>query len=304
MATTGIAPELLHPWVSRHFFKRLLMDAVLYPQLANVEDLSTAYYDQWQMAGLGTFRTKQEGAPVSYDDPVQSDRKRTLMQTYALGFRATMEMMEDDQYGIIRRMAEDLAESARDHQERLFWGLLNDGYTGATYTGIPERDGTQRSLFNTAHQPLKGTGTTSNRLNPYLPLSVAGIEAATTNLELTTSQEGRFSAIIPRVLVIHPNERWNAETILESTQEPGTGNNAINPVNRLGLTVLRVPYKTDPLAWELFAEKSKHTLTFLMRKGLTTKGSKDSQSYDNLEDAHYRANVDFGPYEGGVGSAP
>ena len=166
MAFTGTAPELLEPWVTKIFFDRLNMIETIYTQIFNMVPSTKAFEDTFEVSTLGTFVLKPEGTPVSYDDPVQSGRKRVVNETFALGFRVTMEMMEDDQHRIISQMPNDLGDSARDHKENLAHALLNDAFTAAataTFTGIPEGDGVPRNLCNTGHIRLKDGGTSSGR---------------------------------------------------------------------------------------------------------------------------------------------
>jgi hypothetical protein len=300
--TTSL-PELLEPWVTKIFFNEYMQDELLYPQVFNIKNSTKAFEDTFKVSGVGTFFTKPEGTPVSYDDPVQSGRKRVVMQTFALGFRVTMEMQEDDQHGIISQMPKDLGMSARDHQENLAWGLLNDAFSGSTYKGIPEGDGTTRSLISTSHVALKSGSTQSNRLNPDVALSVAGIEAATTLFDLAQDEQDRYIRLEPAQLIIHPNERFNAVRFLNSQQEPSTANNAVNPINNLGISVVRSPYLSSTTAWFLFAKKSQHSLTWYNRKELTMSQNKDAQTKDSLFDALYRAQVTFDDFRGATGSS-
>jgi len=305
MATfSPMLPELLEPWVTKIFFKEYLQIDLLYPQLFNTKKSTKAFEDTFKVSGLGTFVSKPEGTPVSYDDPVQSGRKRVVMQTFALGFRVTMEMQEDDQHSIISKMPSDLGGSARDHQENLAWGLLNNSFVTTYHTGIPEGDGVLRQLCATTHVALKSMSTQSNALSPGVALSVAGIEAAVTMFELSQDEQDRFIRIEPSTLVIHPSERFNAVRFLNSQQEPGTANNAVNPINSLGINVLRVPFLTTAANWWLVAKKSQHSITWYDRQELVMSNNKDAQTKDSLFDALYRAQITFDDWRGIVGSAP
>lgn len=299
MATfTTILPELLEPFVTRIFFKQFQQLELLYPQLFSVVPSKRAFEDTFAVSPLGTFALKPEGTPISYDDPVQGARKRVVMQTFALGFRVTMEMMDDDQHNIISQMPADLGDSGRDHQENLAWAVLNTGFTNVP-AGLDSL-----GLWNTAHVHLKAGGPSSNSLSPGVAMSVAGVEAAVTNFELTQDESGRQIRVSPTMIVIHPNERFNTVRVLESTQEPSTANNAVNPVNRLGLNVLRVPYLTDTDAWSMWGSKSQHSLTWYDRMEMNFSRNKDAQTKDSLFDGMYRAQVTFDDWRGTVGSQP
>ena len=303
---TGTAPELLEPWVTKIFFNEYTQVETMFDKVFNVKSSTRAFEDTFAVSGLGTFVMKPEGTPISYDDPVQSGRKRIVHSTYALGFRVTMEMMDDEQHGIISQMPADLGNSARDHKEQLAWSLLNDAFTGTTYTGIPEGDGTRRALCSTGHIRLKDGGTSSNRLNPDVAFSVSGLESALTNMRLTVDDSGRYIRIMPKMVLAHPNEEWNIAQIMESEKEPFTADNQINSVksSRVGLTSMVVPYLSDTDNWFLMCDKSGHTLTWYNRMKMSFGRNKDAQTKDALFDAMYRASVTFDMWRGVVGSAP
>lgn len=147
--------------------------------------------------------------------------------------------------------------------------------------------------------------TQSNRLNPGVALTTAGLQSALTIFDLTQSEEERFVNNEPRTLVIHPENRWTADQLLESQTDVDQVNPAvINTVsrNRVGLRILRVPYLTDTDAWSIFGDQ--HTVTEYTRKGLTRTTAMDSQTGDMMFMAHYRRNVMIGHWRGTVGSAP
>ena len=113
MATfRGLLPETLEPFVSKIFFQEFNQAKLLYPEIFNNKPTGLAFVDEFSVAGLGRFAQKPEGTPAAFSDPVQGDRRRTIVLTFALGFRVTMEMQEDEQHGIIAKMPADLAMAA------------------------------------------------------------------------------------------------------------------------------------------------------------------------------------------------
>jgi len=284
------------------FFDTYEMQQLLYPQLFDVKASTKAYEDRVAVARLGTFATKPEGTPISFEDPVQGTQVRTTHQTFGLGFRITMEMLQDDQFGIMSQMAGDLAESAADHQERLAWGLINDGFTGTTYTGL-ESD----TLFTSTHTLLKGSTATVNRTNilsPAVALSQTGIEDVLNLASVAESDEGRFINVRPTTLVIHPNEQHNAYVLLNTEQKPGSNENDRNTVtsSRSGLVPMTVPYLSSTTNWFVFGEKSKHTLCYNERMDLDFNSTVDSDTRDMKNTAVYRASVMFSQWRSSWGS--
>jgi hypothetical protein len=315
MATfRGLMPELLEPngaALKFIFFQEFAQIPLRYPDVFNTVSVKTAFIDDIRVAGLGRFVQKPEGTPAAFSDPVQGDRRRTVVLTFALGFRVTMEMREDEQYGIVAKMPSDLAQAARDSQDRLAWAHYNVQFTAADDTapcGPPEGDGTRRPLFDTGHVPMRNAAATlSNRLNPGVALSTAGMEAALQIFYGQQSEEERYINVTPNALVIHQSNTFVADQLLESEKEVGTAENQINTVsrNRIGVRKVVVPYITDEDSWALF-DTTKGPLDWVNRKSLTgPQMSTDSQSFDSIYISHYRANVRTNAnWAAAVGSAP
>ena len=312
MATfRGLIPEALEPYVNEIYFQEFTQQKLLYPEIFKTITTKMAFVDEFSVAGLGRFVQKPEGTPAAFSDPVQGDRRRTIVLTFALGFRVTMEMREDEQHGIVAKMPADLALAARDSMDRLAWALYNVTFTAADDTapcGIPEGDGTRRALFDTGHVPLRNPAATqSNRLNPGVALSVAGMETALTIFDTQQSDEERFIRCNPTKLVIHPENRFVADQLLNSEKEPWTDENQINSVerNRIGVRTVSSPYITDTDSWCLL-DGAKSPLDWVNRKGLTGPTmTTDGQSFDSIFISHYRAAVQVnGNWRAAVGSAP
>lgn len=282
------------------FFKEHTQIEKMYTKLFATKGSTKAYEDRMQVAGLGTFATKPEGTPIAFDDPVQGGQVRTVHQTFALGWRATMEMMEDDQFSIMNRMSADLGDSARDHMERLAWGLVNDGFTGTTYTDIESQ-----AMFTATHTQLRsGTGTQSNILSPAVALSATGIEDILTLADTTTSYEGRFINLRPSILLIHPNLQHTAYELLSTEFKVDSADNNRSTVvsSRSGLTTLEVPYLSSQTNWFVMTGPGKNTLQWNNRKSLTFSRAQDSETLDQKFYAVYRASVQFSQWHGLFGS--
>lgn len=296
-------PEVYEDREAELFHKRYAQEPLRYTEIFNIVPVTKGYDDAFRVSGLGTFHVKPEGTQTTFDDPVQGDRVRLFMTTFALGYRVTMEAREDALYDVIDRMPSDLGDSGRDHQENFAWAVFNNGFsTVTTLDGV--------SFFNTAHVLLKpknpAANTVSNQLSPGVALTVTGLEDARTNLRLTKSEEDRQIPISPAVLLIHPNEEHNADKLLDSKQEPFTADNQINAnmTSNSGIRSTSVPYLTDVDAWFLGANKDKHSVNWYNRKSMTFDSGKDSQTKDDIFDAHYRAEAAPRDWRGWVGSQP
>lgn len=298
-------PEVYEARLAELFYKNLDEEPTTYTQVARIEPSTKAYEDWFEVSGLGSFRLKPEGTPISYDDPIQGTRRRVVHATFALGSRISFEAVKDAQYSVIDEIPKDLAASGREHQEILFWGLLNNGFTTTPYVTI---DGL--ALFSASHVILKpkdpASNTISNIASPGVALSVTGIEDALTAMRTTKSREDRYTPVRPTKLIVHPSKAHLAYQLLDTQAEPFTNENQSNTIrtSRTGITPMDVPWLTAANTWFLLADKSVHKLTYHNRMDLTFDTGVDMQTKDNLADAMYRASVAPKEWRGTYGSAP
>ena len=64
----------------------------------NVLPSKKAYEDAVHYAGFGPALPKNEGEPVVYDNLLQLGTRRYIHQTFGLGARISMELMQDDKW--------------------------------------------------------------------------------------------------------------------------------------------------------------------------------------------------------------
>lgn len=296
----ALLPQALEAGLKRVYFRRLNMIPTYFTQFMNIESSGRAFEDMLRAAGLGTLVLKPEGTAVSYDDPVQGARVRTVFLTFALGYRVTMEMMEDEETRIISQLPMELADATADHRERTAHGPLNDAFTGASFTGL---DG---AALCGNHTNLKTGTVQSNSLTPAVGLSVSAMQSLLTAFETFTNESDRFVAIRPSLLVVPTGLHYTAAQVLDSQERPDTTDRAINTVSttRTGVSYLSDPYLTDVDNYFLLAAKGQHDLVWWNRKAATRKSAVDFDTQDLKTHVHYRGQAAFYDWRGVMGCAP
>ena len=290
--------ELLEADTKEIYFNRISQIPELFSQVFQKRSSSKAYEDRMRVVGFGTLALKAEGTPIAFDDPVQGAKSRVVHSTYALGWRASMEMMQDDQHGIMKRMTQDLAESTQDHRERLAWQLIDNGFT--TTTGL---DGD--TLFESTHVSIRDSSLSqSNILSPAIALGVTGLEAMMTLARTTRSDENRFQNLPASLLVIHPDLEHQAYQLLNTEFEVGTSNNDRSTVvsSRSGLTPVVGPYKSSTTSWTLHAPPGQNSLFWNDRVPVDFTSAGDAVTKDMQNFVTYRASVQFDEWRGNYGS--
>lgn len=228
-----------------------------WPALFKRKTSTRQYEDISYIAPFGTIPTKTEGAAVTYDDPIQGFDKRYLHLTYALAYRITREMKEDELYGIINQFPASIGRSMAETRNISGVGIYNDGFDSTVRTG-----GDNKELFATDH-PLVGNGTQKNELTTAANLNADSLEQALIDMRATTDDRGKLLNIRPKILVVSPALEWTAMRLLKSTMDPDSANNAINPAAQTGLTLVVNDYLTSSVAWFLLG--SDHTVTWYDR---------------------------------------
>jgi hypothetical protein len=246
-----------------------------YTKVFMTDTSSKNYEENLEVAALGVMPQKQQGSPILYQDMIQGGVKKFIHATYGLGFRATEEIMEDDQYGVIKKNSRALKRSALVARDVVAFSVLNRAFT--TEYGFP-KNGVNEPLISTSHT-LLGGGTGSNRPTTDVDVSQASLEAGILAFNLFVDDRGMPVDQEPKYLLTHPSQQFLVQELLTSDQRPYTGNNEVN-VLKGRLVAMTSRYLDDPDAWFILAEKSEDGLIFFMRRPLTLQNGDDFDTGD------------------------
>lgn len=191
-------------------------------RIFNVKTSTRSNEQTTGISGMGLFNELNEGGAVTYDQPVQLFDKTYTHLDYAKGFKVSHQLIRDDKFGIIKRMATELGKSAKETREIAHAALFNDGFTSTT--GSP--DGTY--LFSTAHPQVYAGGTQSNILSTAADLDDDSLRLLLTLMRQQKDQTGKRVRIPPKALVVPSDLEFTAGEILKSRDRSDTANRAVN----------------------------------------------------------------------------
>lgn len=264
-------------------------------RLVNMNKSSRAYEEDFPVAGFGTLLLKAEGGPVSYQDAIQGIAKRYLWSTYALGFRVTQEMWEDDLYGIFgSKMSKALGRSARNNFEIVSHAPFNNAFdTG--FIGFEAG----KSLCSATHVTLRGI-TIANRPAADTDISLPALQAAIEHFDNLVDEAGLPMFRIPRNLIHSVGDKWLVAQLLKSEHLPGGMLNDINQLRNEGLQPHLSHYLTDTDAW--FVEADEHDVNYFDRRQVTFTNTDDFETGDAKFKLTRRNGSGFGDWRGIYGS--
>lgn len=281
---SGNYARLLEPGLRKIFLETYKEKPEQYSKVFNVMKSKKAIETDLRMGGFSEWNTKGTTDSTEYELPTPTDIVQYQHVTYSKGFQVEKELVDDEQYNQINKMAKALARSARSTVERNAASVFRNAFKAdpRNYKGEP--------LIG-EHKRLDG-GTTTNFVGK-LALTEQNLEIAMKLAREQVDERGLLIQMMPRVLVVPPALEFTAMKIVESVQLPGTDYNDINPMKgRFQVVVLdyigaNVEGGSDNY-WFL-VDPDLHELNFFWRERLTFK----SETNFDTDVAKYKGRMRF-----------
>lgn len=281
--TTGNNPKLLWPGLAALFGTSYNDMPMASDSIFQQKDSTKLYEEVQELAGFGLASVKSEAGAISYTSSTQGPTARFTNVVYGLGFQLTEEADEDNQYkDKATDMTVALARSMRHTRETIHANIFNRAFSNS-YLGA---DGIR--LISTAHTTVNGTQ--SNTIATDADLSEASLEDMAINIMNATDSTGLRIQLMPKMLIIPPNEAFNATRILKSAGQNDTANNATNALKTMGVidSITVWPFLSDTDAWFVKTDVPNGLMTFNRRAPKMVKDSDfDTGNYKHKATERY-----------------
>ena len=193
------------------------------------ETSDRAFEEEVMLTGFAGAETKQEGAPVVFDQASEAYTSRYTHETIALAFAITEEAIEDNHYDrLASRYTRALARSMANTKQVKAAAVLNNAFNSA-FTG-----GDGKELIATDH-PLANGGTFSNELATAADLNETSLEQSLIDIAAFVDERGLRIAIQGRKLIIPKELQFTAERLMKTPLRVGTADNDINAIKNMGM---------------------------------------------------------------------
>jgi hypothetical protein len=291
----GAFSNLLAPGYRKIIFESYKERPMEGTKLVNLNTSKRAFEEDFPIAGFGALQKKPEGGSVVFNDAIQGTVKRYTWSTYALGFRITTEMMEDDLYGIMgNRMSKALGRSVRNNQEIVLHAPFNNAFS-TSFSGFVSGE----SLVSATHALIRG-GTISNRSATDADFDLLALQAALESFHSLTDESGIPAVFIPKMVIHGINDHWLVSQVLKSQYLPGGNFNDVNQVAQEGLSPHLSHYLTDADSW--FVLCTQHDVNYFDRRPPTFSNSDDFETGDAKFKVTRRNGSGYGDWRGVWGS--
>jgi phage major head subunit gpT-like protein len=309
---------LLLAGLKTQFFSTFTQVPSEYEKIATVipSDKDTEHY-AWlgALPGMSEFLDERQVAEFSeYEYQVKN---KTWESTVSVARTA----LEDDQYGAVAMRVKSLAYEAKQHIDQLVFGLLSNGFTTNCYDGQPffgtHAIGKNSPYAGTTQSNLCASGSGAGALS-YQTLQnalIGTLQAALIAMERTLNDQGRPMGVMPDTLVVSPENRFNAEALLQSVfyPQPVTSASGVvqNIQNNTLKDILRIhvsPYLPSQTAWIVLDTKRPVRAVFLqMRREFEFESLEGTSEEGFMRDRYLygvrgRYNVGFGDWRCAYGS--
>lgn len=201
----------------------------VYSQLFDVQNSTKATEKMAAVSGLSRLVLKGEGDAIKYEDPIPGFDVTFSHLTRGLGSSVTMEMWEDDQYGIMKQRPRELALAKMRTVEQFAADIFNHGFTAGGGGTATFTSGDGEALFSTAHPSSDDSVADQSNLITG-DLSEDSLEEVLVKMRSTRDDKNQLQYVQPDTLLIPPALEKEARILLQSTGRVGTANNDINPM--------------------------------------------------------------------------
>lgn len=292
--TRGGFSRLLMPGFRKVIFDSYRERPIEGKALVNSLTSKRAYEEDFYIGGFGPMELKPEGGPIKYQDIPEGNVKRYTFTTYAMGFRITREMMDDDLYGIFgNKLSKAMGRSGRLNQEVVMASPFNNAFS-TSYPGFV----TGEALIGN-HTLLNGS-TIRNAPLVAADLDLISLQAAMEYFHTITDEQGMPTLNTPSVLVHSMGDYWTANQLLKSQFLPGGNQNDINQIANEGIRPHLSHFLTDPDAW--FIMSADHDINYWERRPFTISNTDDFDTEDAKFKATRRNGAGWGDWRGIYGS--
>lgn len=270
-----------------------------FTSLFNVNPSSRSIEQFSQVSGVGRFTQLTEGQAIRKDLPVQGFNSTFKHVRYGLAVPTTIDVVEDDMWGLINQMHQDLGWSCSETRELDAASTFNNAFSGSFL-------GPDSVALCSASHPLYKVGGVQSNLMTAADLDMYSLQVMMTAFELMKRPSGELIHVPPSQLIVAPANRFVGYALTRSSDDPSTADRSVNPLAGAedGMPKLFVyRYLTNPVSWFLKAAPQSTGLVWFDRKKPYTKSWTDDETEVGVVGMRYKKSHGWNNYIGLIGNA-
>lgn len=239
-------------------------------------------------------------ATVEYAKMKTDKQVRYVHKTFAKGFAIEKELIEDEQYGQIKKMPKLLAKAGMQRVELDAVTVFNNAFSDYKSTGSADKKGYDNVTLCHEQHPLgEVAGQFCSNVLWSNPLSDAGIIKALELADKQVDEAGNPISLNFNKLIVPPALYYQALKIVESAQVAGSNLNDKNVIQG-DFEVIKYTYLTNANRWFLQAGDD-HEINFFWRVKPTFKDETSIDTYVYKYNGRMRYSYGYSNFRGIIG---
>ena len=231
--------ELMTPIHKKIFFDTYNEVPLTYKKIFKYEKMTKKDQTYPHLGAFGLWNQNTEGNNLNESEFSEGEVASFEAKRYDNSYILTWELMQDDQYGVMRGIgkggsAKGLGRSLRATEETDTANVIKNGFSNVGYDG--------KALFANDHPLIDSSMRISNVI--VGGLTDANLKAALTLMSKQTDEAGIVIAAHAKQLVVCPELEFTAKAIVNSILQSGTDFNDVNTIPNLEVVVWS--YLSDP----------------------------------------------------------
>ena len=228
--TSGNFADLLKPGLKSIFDVGMSRPRPIMEMLFGVES-STRFEEQYQGMGAQGLVPPFDGT-VPYHDFDAGYRTDIRNYEFAMGIQVERRLVDDDQYGQVRRRASNMSDSFNNTIEQDAVNVFINGFTdsGTNRMGASTNGADGVGLLSTAH-PYSPADTGTTQANEgTLALTIDNLDTTRQAMRNFTDDAGQLLGVHPNMLLVPPELERTATQLVSARAlyEPGSAQYDVN----------------------------------------------------------------------------
>ena len=296
--TTGSHPRELWPGVKTWFGQVINELPKEYAEIYEELPSEKAYELDVESYSFGLAVEKEQTKSFTYDEHKQGYEVKYMHSLWGLGYIVSYEELKDNLYEKTSfKRARMLAISLNQTKEINGALPFNVAFDA---TGNPFADGV--ALCSASHPTPAGNQ--SNVLANNADFSEAAVEDMVIQIGLMQNNRGLIANTRPKKIIVHMNDRFNAERVFGSPLTTTDNGNAINVVRKLpDLDWMVSHFFTSTTAWFCQTDWPEGGFTLYQREGVQFAQDNDGDTMNAKAKSWERYKFGISDFRGVLGSA-
>ena len=289
--------KLLEPGLRKIFFETYKEKPEQFSKIFHMNTSKKAMETDYGMGAFGDWTKRETSLDNVAYQKFSAGKERTYKhEAFTSGFQVERELVDDEQYRVLKKMPAALARSCRASIEKNAIKILSGAFTGTGYDGVP--------MCADNHPLLDSADTCSNLI--VGELNRDNLKQALLLMRQQKDEAGNLIQMKADTLIIPPELEDTAIRLLHTAKLPGGNDNDTNEyIASHGLKIVVMDYLSGEVGGETMwfvQDSSQHEMNFFWRIKPEFKWAEEFDNFVAKYRGYCRYSFGYSDFRGIIGS--